>query len=269
VTGGSASVPRDANWSEDLVELHEGTSRDHFLDLRTRTAMLEAVGPISPSATVVEIGCSSGYMLEDLRTNYPLARLAGFDIVGKALRTARELAPEALIALADARNVPVPSASADIVLSANVLEHIEQDEIALSEIRRVLRPNGRAALVVPAGPDLFDYYDRYLRHERRYARGELTAKARGAGLKVIRESFLGTFIYPPFWLVKKYNRIRYEKLDSAAVAQKVAKDIRETKNSLVGRMACSSEQFLDRRGVRLPFGVRILVLLTHPGDDGP
>ena len=41
---------------------------------------------------------------------------------------------------------------------------------------RILRPGARAVIVVPAGPGTYDYYDRFLGHERRYARGELAGQ---------------------------------------------------------------------------------------------
>ena len=80
----------------------------------------------------------------------------------------------------------------------NLLEHVPDDERALVEMRRVLRPGARAVLVVPAGPRLYDYYDRFLGHERRYARGELAAKGRRAGLEVIEDLHLGSVLFPAF-----------------------------------------------------------------------
>ena len=47
----------------------------------------------------------------------------------------------------------------------------------------VVRPGAPAVIVVPAGPGTYDYYDRFLGHERRYARHELSRKAAAAGLE--------------------------------------------------------------------------------------
>ncbi len=182
--------------------------------------MLDATGPIRPDATVIEIGCSSGYLLEDLRARYPSARLAGFDINALGLQTAHTALPTALLGLADVLQIPIASATADVVVSTNVLEHVRDDEAALIEILRVLCPGGRAALVVPAGRGIYDYYDRFLRHERRYGRRELPERARRAGFHVISETFLGTLLYPPFWILKKYHRLRYASLTGPPLPKK-------------------------------------------------
>lgn len=53
----------------------------------------------------------------------------------------------------DLRNLPFRDESFDAVYASHVLEHIDDDEKALSEIRRVLRPNGMAILPVPIVAD--------------------------------------------------------------------------------------------------------------------
>ena len=89
--------------------------------------------------------------------------------------------------------IPIASATADVVVSTNVLEHVRDDEAALIEILRVLRPGGRAALVVPAGRGIYDYYDRFLRHERRYGRRELPRGLDGPGFTSSAKPFSERF----------------------------------------------------------------------------
>jgi SAM-dependent methyltransferase len=255
------------NWSAELEELHEESSRHHFIDRWTRRAMLELLGPLPANAVIADLGCSSGYLLEDLRAAHPDAALIGVDLVGSGLSKAHENVPDATLIQADVCDLPLSDASLDAAVSANLLEHVPDDEAALGELRRVLRPGARAVLVVPAGPETYDYYDRFLGHERRYARGELAAKAQRADLEVVEDVHLGSVLYPAFWLVKKRNRRRFDRLRGAALEARVAADIAATGDSRAGRLACAVERRLLRLGVRLPFGIRGLTVVRRRDAD--
>jgi SAM-dependent methyltransferase len=250
------------NWSDELEELHEESSRSHFMDVWTRRSMLDRA-QIGPRDVVLDLGCSTGYLLEDLAVAYPQGTLLGLDLVGAGLVKAHEHVPSALLLRADACAVPLHDASVDAVLSANLLEHVPDDRGALREIARVLRPGRRAAVVVPAGPGTYDYYDRFLGHERRYARGELAAKGTEAGLSVVEDSHLGSLIYPAFWLVKQRNRRQKRGLEGQALADQVARDMRSTNDSSVGRLTTTLERIMLDRGLRLPFGIRNLVVFER------
>ena len=176
------------NWSDELEQLHEESSRTHFLDRWTRGAILERVGALPADATIADVGCSTGYLLEDVRAAYPAASLVGVDLIGAGLEKAHRLVASAQLVRADACDLPIADDRVDAVVSANLLEHVPDDRRALREFRRVLRPGGRVVIVVPAGPGTYDYYDRFLGHERRYARGELAAKCAEAGLEVLDDT---------------------------------------------------------------------------------
>jgi SAM-dependent methyltransferase len=253
------------NWSEDLEGLHEESSRDHFLDVWTRRAMLSRLRGVPKAQVLADVGCSSGYLLEDLRAGYPDATLIGVDLIASGLRRAHTLVPQARLLQADACALPLRDESVDAALSANLLEHVPDDVRALAELRRVLRPGGRAVVVVPSAPRLYDYYDRFLGHERRYGHGELARKAREVGLEVLLDTHLGWLLYPPFWIVKKRNR-RLEPLDGEQLRERVVSDISNTSDSHVGRLACLLEERVLRAGVSVPFGIRGLTVLHRPQE---
>ena len=151
-------------------------------------------------------------------------------------------------------------------MSANLLEHVPDDALALAELLRILRPGSRAVIVVPVGPGSYDYYDRFLGHERRYARGELARKAVAAGFELLEDIHLGAPLYPAFWAVKQRNRRLYGHLQGAALEAKVREDIARTTDSALGRVACRLEERLLALGVRLPFGIRGLTVLARPRE---
>jgi SAM-dependent methyltransferase len=254
------------NWSEDLEVFHEESSRDHPIEQLTRGTMLALFDQLPDTATIVEVGCSTGYMLDDLRTRYPSARLVGFDLIFSGLRKATVTLPDVLVAQADAPTLPLPEGCADALVSVNLLEHIADDRSALSEFRRVLRPGATATLVVPAGPRLYDYYDRFLHHERRYSRGEIARKAREAGLVVEADIYLGSIVFPGFWLLKKRNRLRFDTLEGIDLEERVSRDYGKTNESRLFRVACNLERWLCGHGINLPFGIRGLTVVRRPLD---
>jgi SAM-dependent methyltransferase len=232
------------NWSEDLEEFHEESTRDHPIEVLTRTTMIQLLGELAPTSTIVEVGCSTGYLLEDLCREFPKARVVGFDLIASGLHKAHRALPDCQVAQADACALPVADDSADAVMSVNLLEH------------------------VPDGPSLYDYYDRFLHHERRYASRELADKARSVGLEVHADMHLGSVVYPAFWLLKKRNRLRFDHLEGAELEDRVRSDYGQTKESPLFTAACTVERWMLQHNVRLPFGIRGLTVVRKPSRTG-
>ncbi|WP_431974030.1 class I SAM-dependent methyltransferase [Micromonospora haikouensis] len=85
---------------------------------------------------------------------------------------------------ADARHLPLPSASLGLVTAFDILEHFDEDHLAAAEIRRTLRPGGVALIAVPADMALWSAHDVAVGHVRRYDRASLRTVVEKAGLVV-------------------------------------------------------------------------------------
>jgi SAM-dependent methyltransferase len=72
----------------------------------------------------------------------------------------------------------------DTAVMLNVLEHIEDDAAALAAIHRVLAPQGRLVLLLPAEHYLYGTLDRALGHFRRYEPGDVRALVPAAGYEI-------------------------------------------------------------------------------------
>jgi SAM-dependent methyltransferase len=123
-----------------------------------------------------------------------------------------EIGPDALIGVlrGDARRLPFPDASFDVVITSEVLEHIQDDVAAIAEMTRVLKPGGRFAATVPAWlPETVNWKlsDEYHApkspggHVRIYAKTELRAKFRSAGLDV-DGYHRAHALHSPYWWLK-------------------------------------------------------------------
>ncbi|MDD2941477.1 MAG: bifunctional 2-polyprenyl-6-hydroxyphenol methylase/3-demethylubiquinol 3-O-methyltransferase UbiG [bacterium] len=102
--------------------------------------LLSWVGDIE-GKVVVDIGCGGGLMSVPLAQRG--AQVTGFDLSEPSLAEARRHAPAgAVFIAADARSIPFPDNSADIVILADILDHIADYDVVFAEVARILRPDG-------------------------------------------------------------------------------------------------------------------------------
>jgi demethylmenaquinone methyltransferase / 2-methoxy-6-polyprenyl-1,4-benzoquinol methylase len=142
----------DRRWRKQAIRSLQLTGRERVLDLCTGTA---------------------DQAIAALRAQPSAARVVGVDFAGAMLRIGREkLRRERLddrIALVrgDATRIPVADRSVDAVTIAFGIRNVEQTAEACAEIRRVLKPGGRLAILefaVPTMPGLSTLYLWYLNH---------------------------------------------------------------------------------------------------------
>jgi SAM-dependent methyltransferase len=121
---------------------------------RTRVGNVLRLLPELQGVRFVDVGCGMGtFTVEAARRG---ARALGVDFAPAALRAAREVAAAegvdgAGFALADGASLPLAPGAADVVLAADVTEHLDDATLArvLGEARRVLRPGGMLVLYTP------------------------------------------------------------------------------------------------------------------------
>jgi len=111
--------------------------------------MLRFLDP-RPTDRIADLGCGMGFNLRTLSELYD-CRLFGVERNPVTLqRTRAELASTRVcVVRGDVTRLPFPDETFDKILMTEVLEHIPDEQMALREIRRVLRPGGTFALSVP------------------------------------------------------------------------------------------------------------------------
>lgn len=210
----------------------------------------------------MEIGCSSGFFLEDLLTTFPSAGVIGTDY---SLRALQRLAVRRLgipLIQMDLVCCNLPDQMADSIVALNVLEHIAEDLKAMAQIFRLLKPGGVAIIEVPAMPQLYDVFDKLVGHKRRYVMKELVEKLQSVGFVIERRNHMGFLIYPLVWLGKR----RLQNLFHAPQEEQrraVIQILRRGKRSRLLHAAFVIETWL-RRAFYLPCGVRCLITCRRP-----
>ncbi len=155
--------------------------------------------------------------------------------------------------------IPFGEQQFDLAVMFDVLEHIEQDFSSLSAIRGRLTPKGYLLLTVPAFEALWSSHDAIHYHKRRYSLAPLRRLVERAGYKVVRASYINFWLFPLIALMRVLdhvtgNRLLGHKPDGNAELSIPPKPV----NWLLEKTFASEAKLI--RGMRLPFGVSIILL---------
>jgi ubiquinone/menaquinone biosynthesis C-methylase UbiE len=254
-------------WSDDLNHmLDEHGGEDHFMSVASRQNTIRALGKwlTRPRPRIIEIGCASGYALQSMHRAFSGGMIIGADPFAEVLNNVAQKLPDVPLLQFDLLKCPLPDRFVDAVVLLNVLEHIEDENTALRHLFRIVRPGGIACIEVPAGPNLYDLYDRTLRHHRRYSMQALTATLEKTGFEILERSHLGFFVFPAFWVVKKRNR-KYNALSPEEQKARVLQNIKGAGNNTLLHWLMATENWL-RRKIYLPWGIRCFVVCRRNAD---
>ena len=111
--------------------------------MRDTAARLLSQAALPEVGMALDVGCGTGHTMGWLRSLYPRWRFAGIDVAADGLEMARAMGED--VQLASALEIPHPTASTDLVITLDVLQHLPHpagDVTALAEMHRVLRPGG-------------------------------------------------------------------------------------------------------------------------------
>jgi 2-polyprenyl-3-methyl-5-hydroxy-6-metoxy-1,4-benzoquinol methylase len=94
----------------------------------------------------------------------------------------------------------------DSAVLVNVLEHIQGDVLALSQVRELLRPGGYLLVFSPAFEGLYSEYDRRIGHHRRYRRAHLVEVAGRAGFEIVGARYVNSLGAIAWWVYARQLR---------------------------------------------------------------
>jgi SAM-dependent methyltransferase len=125
--------------------------------------------------------------------------LEGNSSLAKAITERHAVTPM----LGDASHVPLRDGSATVVCLLDVIEHVVEPLDMLREAARILGPDGRMIVNVPAHQWLWSEADVALGHTRRYTVRTLRADLERAGCEVVWASHVFSWLVLPVWLRRK------------------------------------------------------------------
>lgn len=88
----------------------------------------------------------------------------------------------------------------DTIIASNVVEHIENDKLAIENCFKMLKPGGRVVILVPAYNWLYNPFDKELGHFRRYTKSTLSTLIQSGGFRIIGEKYFNALGMLGWWV---------------------------------------------------------------------
>jgi SAM-dependent methyltransferase len=205
------------------------------------------------TASMLEIGAGTGYVLEAIAKAFPAARLHGSEMLTTGLRFSADRLPSATFLQMDARRIPYAD-EFDAIGAFDVVEHIDDDTAVLRQAHAALKANGLLLLTVPQHPWLWSSIDEYSFHVRRYTAHDLHAKVEAAGFEILRSTSFVSVLLPAMALS------RFVKRDAGAAIDPLAELKISPLANRVLKLMMSVESWLIRLGINFPMGGSRLVV---------
>jgi len=241
----------DKGWTDDLNEMSEKfIDFNHPIEVASRELCLEFLNKFDKSTdkVVLEVGCSNGRLINSIKRNIDY-KYIGSDAVKNKILSLSKKYEDVPFLIFDLLKNPFKKSICNTLIMLNVLEHIENDNLALKEANKLLKEDGILILEVPSGKFLYDDYDKKLLHCRRYQMNELVKKIENAGFQIEYKTHLGFFIFPIFAFVKLFNKFFKSK-------NKVTTQAKASNNILL-KIFLGIEKKV--RKFYFPFGIRCYV----------
>ena len=123
----------------------------HVLEVALRDLARLDPSPRDHYPVVIDVGCGWGGSLRKLNERFRPERLVGFDIAPKMVEAATREATQVRVAgggaaevvQADSAALPLPDASVDLLFCHQTFHHLVDQDRAIAEFFRVLRPGGK------------------------------------------------------------------------------------------------------------------------------
>ncbi len=188
--------------------------------IRFRWFLRLVVPLITPETrSILDAGCGTGKHAFYLARRFPHLQITGLDnrpeVVARAQEEVHRQGLSNLRFEVGDLTAPLPEQAYDLIYSIDVLEHIQDDTVALAHMARALRPGGWLAVHTPLTPQThwlrqfdLDHLKNPLHAREGYERGELEAKMKGVGLNAVRTVYTHGRWGTLAWDLWKWSRYR-------------------------------------------------------------
>jgi SAM-dependent methyltransferase len=209
---------------------------------------------------ILDAGCGTGGMLKEFGV---LGCSVGLDLEYLGLAYAQKsLGSNVPLVQGSVMALPLGSQQFDLVVSFDVLYHraVPRDEVAFSELWRVLKPGGILLLRLPALEILRGAHDIVVHARQRYERTELGIKLAAAGFQLRRLTYANTILLPLIFLRRHWSSPSDHTSSDVSLPSPFANALLE----VILRIESFILRFVD-----LPIGVSLLAVASKPVSPPP
>lgn len=156
-------------------------------------------------------------------------------------------------------SLPFQENEFDLVCAFDVVEHVEEDKTAISELHRVCRQSGYVFTTVPGFQFLWSDHDIINEHVRRYKMGNFLALFDDRVAAIRYKTYFNFFLFLPVAVFRNILRL----IKGKAKEVKPRSDNSRLSKGVVSKMLYQifklETNFL-KRGIRFPFGISLMVI---------
>ncbi|MDG2041721.1 MAG: class I SAM-dependent methyltransferase [Bacteroidia bacterium] len=210
----------------------------------------------NPDMKILNVGAATGATSEMLSKYGKVTSLEYDEFCCKFLKEKTGI--EAINA--SLTELPFENNSYDMICAFDVIEHIENDNKAVEEIYRVLKPKGKYFITVPAFQSLWSNHDVVNHHFRRYKKKQLNKLIESTNLKIDHSTYFNFWLFIPISITRFIlNNIPRKKDSNLSGSDNEILQSSNIINRILYRIF-HSEKFLLRLNIKFPFGISILTI---------
>jgi SAM-dependent methyltransferase len=206
---------------------------------------LERLAPLRGSGRILDVGCGDGLFFDRLRQFGVVEGVEpdlGLITDGSGYRDA---------IFVGTFEEFLPKTRYSLIVMLDVLEHLENPMRALRHAVRMVEPDGKILVTVPAFRALWTQHDVLNAHVTRFTRRTFDVVARDAGFRTVRQRYLFHWMYPVKLAVRFKEAVIGGRSRMPAVPS-------PPMNDLLLRLSLLEDRVLGP--LRLPFGNSLLVV---------
>jgi ubiquinone/menaquinone biosynthesis C-methylase UbiE len=237
-----------------------------FAGMREITsALLDPFFSFAKDRVILDAGCGTGGMMSWLARYAGNGHVVGVDLSPAALGFCR-LGGHETVAQASVTSLPFSDSAFDLVTSFDVLVQLPGtgfDDLALCEIRRVLKPGGITIVRVAAYEWMKSSHDTALDTQHRYSLDELIDKVEQAGLVVLRATYANSLLLP----VAMFQRLVLKRIGLASGSDvKPLPAFLHWLNPILTMLLRTEALWLTRPQARFGFGLSAICVAQNPRE---